>query len=220
MSEGDTAGTRPVVHVVEDDASLRPALAGLLEAAGYEARAYGSAGEFLLNGIDGLTGCILLDLRLEGPSGLDLQAALARRGCRLPVVFMSAHGDVAASVRAMKGGAVDFLIKPVDRGTLLAAIRSALAREAARSATAERLADLRKRHASLSPRERDVLDGVVAGKLNKQIAHDLGVAERTVKTHRAHVMAKLGADSPAMLGRIVEQLRPASPAGETDGTTA
>ncbi len=202
---------RPMVHIVDDDTSLRFALAGLLRAAGYEVRAYASAGEFLLEDVARLSGCVLLDLRLEGPSGLDLQAALRRRGCAIPIVFMTAHGDIDTSVRAMKGGAVDFLVKPVERGPLLEAIRAALAREAAQAATAERLADLRARYASLSPRERQVLDGIVAGKLNKQIAGDIGIAERTVKAHRALLMEKLGADSPAVLGRIVEQLRHSLP---------
>jgi FixJ family two-component response regulator len=197
---------RPIVHLVDDDASLRAALGGLLRAAGYDVRAYASAAEFLLDDAAGASGCLLLDLRLKGPSGFDLQDALGRRGSGVPIVFMSAHGDIPASVRAMKGGAVDFLTKPVERGPLLAAIRAALARDATQSATAERLADLRTRYARLTDRERAVLDGVVAGKLNKQIAADLGIAERTVKTHRASLMTKLGADSPAVLGRIVEQL--------------
>lgn len=198
---------RPVVHLIDDDESLRAALAGLLRASGYEVQTYASAGEFLLDDPAARTGCVLLDLRLEGPSGLDLQAALARRSCTIPIVFMTAHGDIAASVRAMKGGAVDFLTKPVERVTLLAAVGAALAREAVQTASGDRLADLRQRYATLSPRERQVLEGVVAGKINKQIAHDIGIAERTVKAHRAHLMAKLEADSPAMLGRIVEQLQ-------------
>jgi FixJ family two-component response regulator len=198
------------VHVVDDDESLRSALAGLLRAAGYDAVTYASAGEFLLRDFANATGCLLLDLKLEGPSGLDLQDALVHRGCRMPIVFMSAHGDVRASVRAMKAGAVDFLTKPIERGPLLAAICAALAREAVQSADAERLAELRARYATLTLREREVLEGIVAGRLNKQIASDIGVAERTVKTHRSQVMAKLGAESPAMLGRIVEQLRSAS----------
>jgi FixJ family two-component response regulator len=206
---------RPVVHLVDDDASLRAALGGLLRAAGYDVRAYASAAEFLLDDAASATGCVLLDLKLRGPSGFDLQDALVRRGCQIPIVFMSAHGDIPASVRAMKAGAVDFLTKPMQRGPLLAAIRAALAREAAQSATADRLADLRMRYARLTDRERAVLEGVVAGKLNKQIAADLGVAERTVKTHRASLMTKLGADSPAVLGRIVEQLGPAALAGAT-----
>jgi FixJ family two-component response regulator len=197
---------RPVVYLVDDDASVRAALAKLLRTAGYDVRAYASAGEFLLDDAAAASGCLLLDLRLRGPSGFDLQDALARRHCRIPIVFMSAYGDIPASVRAMKAGAVDFITKPVQRGPLLAAIRAALAREATQSATADRLADLRTRYARLTDRERAVLEGVVAGKLNKQIAADLGVAERTVKTHRASMMTKLGADSPAVLGRIVEQL--------------
>jgi len=203
--------TRPVVHLVDDDESLRAALGGLLQAAGYDVRAYASAGDFLLDDTAGTTGCLLLDLKLQGPSGFDLQDALTRRGRRIPIVFISAHGDIPASVRAMKAGAVDFLTKPVERGPLLVAIRAALARDAAQSATAERLAELRARYSRLTDREHAVLEGVVAGKLNKQIADDIGVAERTVKTHRASVMAKLGADSPAMLGRIVEQLGHAAP---------
>lgn len=204
---------RPIVHLVDDDASLRAALGGLLRAAGYDVRAYASAAEFLLDDAAGTSGCVLLDLKLRGPSGLDLQNALVRRGCQIPIVFMSAHGDIPASVRAMKAGAVDFLTKPVQRGPLLAAIRAALAREAAQGATADRLADLRTRYARLTDRERAVLERIVAGKLNKQVAADLGVAERTVKTHRASLMTKLGADSPAMLGRIVEQLGTAPVAG-------
>jgi FixJ family two-component response regulator len=197
----------PVIHVVDDDTSLRSALASLLQAAGYEVRTYASAGDFLLDDVATRTGCVLLDVRLEGPSGLDLQSALVRRGCTLPIVFLTAHGDIAASVRAMKAGAVDFLTKPVERGPLLAAISAALARNAAETASADQLADLRKRYALLSARECEVLAGIVAGKLNKQIAHDIGIAERTVKAHRSHLMEKLGADSPAVLGRIVEQLR-------------
>jgi FixJ family two-component response regulator len=200
-----------MVHVVDDDDSLREALAGMLRAAGYEVQAYASAGDFLLHDVAGLGGCLLLDLRLQGPSGLDLQAALIRRACTIPIVFMTAHGDIATSVSAMKAGAVDFLVKPVERGPLLAAVRAALAREAAQAATDHRLADLRMRYASLSAREREVLEGVVTGKLNKQIASDIGIAERTVKAHRAHLMEKLGADSPAVLGRIVEQLQISPP---------
>lgn len=207
----------PVVHVVDDDASLRSALAGLLRASGFEVRAYACAGDFLLDDAATAGGCLLLDLRLSGPSGLDLQEALVRRGVRMPIVFLSAYGDVPACARAMKAGAVDFLEKPVERGPLLTAIRAALARDTAQAVAADRVAELRARFASLTPREREVLDGVVYGKLNKQIAHDIGVAERTVKTHRAQVMAKMGADSPAMLGRLVEQLGqpPQPPASST-----
>jgi FixJ family two-component response regulator len=204
---------RPLVHVVDDDAALRCALAGLLRASGFEVRDYASAGDFLLDDAATSGGCLLLDLRLAGPSGLELQDALVRRGVRMPIVFLSAYGDVPACARAMKAGAVDFLEKPVERATLLAAINAALARDAAQVVAADHQAELRARFASLTSREREVLDGVVRGKLNKQIAHDIGVAERTVKTHRAQVMAKMGADSPAMLGRIVEQLGPPQPDG-------
>jgi FixJ family two-component response regulator len=197
-----------IVHVIDDDESLRTALAKLLAVAGYEVRAYSSAGEFLLQDLSSLHGCLLLDLRMPGPNGLELQEALVRRECRLPIVFMSAHGDIPASVRAMKAGAADFLTKPVARPELLAAIAAALAGHYAQSIGAEQRVVLRQRYELLTPREREVFRGIVEGKLNKQIADDLGIALRTVKVHRAQVMEKLGADSPAALGRMAEQLQP------------
>ena len=198
---------RPLIHVVDDDESLRTALLRLLDAAGYEARGYASTGEFLLNPPPDRPGCLLLDLRLPGPSGLELQDALGRRGVGLPVVFLTAHADVASTVRAMKAGAVDFLTKPVERDDLLEALERALARDA-RQREAHREAEaLQDRFANLTPREREVFDGIVAGKLNKQIAAELGMAERTVKLHRANVMTKLEASSAAELGRLAERLR-------------
>jgi FixJ family two-component response regulator len=197
---------RPLVHVVDDDAPLRAALLRLLAAAGFEARGHASAGDFLLSQPQDRPGCILLDVRMPGPSGLDLQAGLVRQGVRLPVVFMSGHADLAIGVKAMKAGAVDFLSKPVERATLLEALGRALARDAAERASRLEEEALRARFASLTPRERQVFDGVVAGKLNKQIADELGVAERTVKAERAAAMAKLGAGSAAELGRLAERL--------------
>jgi FixJ family two-component response regulator len=199
--------SRAVIHVVDDDDSLRTAVQRLLVAAGYRVRAYASAGEFLLEPPGDAPGCLLLDLKMPGPSGLDLQDALKHHGIRLPVVFLSGEGDLPTGVQAMKAGAVDFLTKPVERDTLFAAVAKALevdtALHAARTAGAER----QTRFAQLTPRERDVFDLIVAGKLNKQIAGELGIAERTVKAQRASIMAKLGAANAAELGRIAAELR-------------
>ncbi len=197
----------PLIHVVDDDESLRTALLRLLDAAGFEARGYASTGDFLLHPPPDRPGCVLLDIRMPGPSGLELQAALQSRGVALPVVFLTGHGDVASSVRAMKAGAVDFLAKPVKRETLLDALKRALARDADQRAARDEEDRLRARFASLTPREREVFDRIVAGRLNKQIADDLGIAERTVKAQRAQVMAKLGVGSAAELGALAERLR-------------
>lgn len=198
--------TKPLIHVVDDDESLRNALLRLLDAAGYEARGYASTGDFLLDPPPDRPGCLLLDLRLPGPSGLELQAALKRQGVALPVIFLTGHGDVASSVRAMKAGAVDFLTKPVERDDLFEALERALAQDAHRREVNHEAEVLRDRFANLTPREREIFDGIVSGKLNKQIAAELGMAERTVKMHRANVMMKLGANSAAELGRLAERL--------------
>jgi FixJ family two-component response regulator len=196
-----------LIHVVDDDASQRVALLRLLGAAGFETRGYGSTGEFLLQSLPDRPGCLLLDMHLPGPSGLELQAALRRQGSDLPVVFLTGYGDVASSVEAMKAGAVDFLSKPIGRDALLEAIGRALARDRALRAAAREAAELRSRFAALTPRERDVFEGVVAGKLNKQIAEALGIAERTVKLQRAQMMRKLGVGSAAELGALAERLK-------------
>jgi FixJ family two-component response regulator len=198
----------PIVHVVDDDDSVRTAVVRLLQAAGYEARGYASAGEFLLGRSDrNAPGCAVLDVRMPGPSGLDLQEALARLEAPLPIVFLTGHGDIPMSVRAMKAGAVDFLTKPVSREALLGAVRTALARDAETRAARARVHALRARYERLTPREREVFTGVVAGKLNKQIAADLGTAERTIKAHRAQVMEKMQVASVAELVHIADQLR-------------
>lgn len=196
-----------VIHVVDDDESLRTALQRLLTAAGYRVRTYASAGDFLLEPPLDAPGCLLLDLNMPGPSGLDLQEALKRHGVRLPVIFLTGHGDLPTGVRAMKAGAVDFLTKPVERETLLAAVAQAIEVDAVRRTARSNHSDLQSRYAQLTAREREVLDLIVAGKLNKQIAGDLGIAERTVKAQRAQVMVKLGATNAAELGRIAAQLR-------------
>jgi FixJ family two-component response regulator len=196
----------PLIHVVDDDDSLRSALQRLLAAAGFRVKAYASAGEFLLDPPADAPGCLLLDLSMPGPSGLDLQEVLARHGVRLPVIFLSGHGDLATGVRAMKAGAVDFLSKPVEREPLLAAVARALELDAAQRAAGGADRELRARFAQLTAREREVFELVVAGRLNKQIADALGIAERTVKAQRAQVMAKLGAANAAELGRIAALL--------------
>ena len=197
----------PVIHVVDDDDSLRAALLRLIGAAGFEARGYASAGDFLLQPPPEGPGCLLLDLRMPGPSGVDLQTALQRQGIDLPVVFMTGYADVASSVRAMKAGAVDFLTKPVERDALFDALHRALARDSAQRLVGAEAQALRARFESLRPREREVFDRIVAGRLNKQIADELGISERTVKMERAQVMAKLGVGSAAELGRLSERLR-------------
>lgn len=197
----------PLIHVVDDDDSLRTALLRLLDAAGFEARGYASTGDFLLQPPPDRPGCVLLDVRMPGPSGLDLQAALRRQASALPVIFLTGYADVAASVQAMKAGAVDFLTKPVEREALFEALQRALARDAAQRAARAEAERLRAAFAALTPRERAVFDRIVAGQLNKQIADQLGIAERTVKMQRAQLMAKLGASSAAELGRLAERLR-------------
>lgn len=197
----------PLIHVIDDDEPLRTALLRLLDAAGFEARGHASAGDFLLCPVPDRPGCLLLDVRMPGPSGLDLQAALPDHRVCLPIIFMTGHADVPTTVRAMKAGAVDFLEKPVQRQDLLDAIGRALARDARQRRERNDIAGLRERFALLSPREQTVLEQVVAGKLNKQIAAALEVSERTIKTLRAQCMDKLGAATSAELGTLVERLR-------------
>ena len=197
----------PVIHVVDDDESFQTAVARLLRAAGYEVRTYASADDFLQKRVDSAPGCILLDFRMPGLNGLDLQAALKREGEPLPIVFLSGEGDIPASVQAIKSGAVDFLTKPVQREVLFAAIENALARAAADRHNIEQLKRWRARHATLTERERLVFDGVIAGQMNKEIARTLGTSERTAKSDRAQVMDKMGARSLAELVHIAESLR-------------
>jgi len=198
---------RPLIHVVDDDDSLRAALVRLLGEAGFETRAYASTGDFLLKRPEDRHGCLLLDVRMPGPSGLELQAALEHQGVHLPVIFLTGHADVISSVRAMKAGAVDFLSKPVPRDVLLGAIARALAVDEAQRRSREESDLLRARFALLTAREREVFDRIVAGRLNKQIADELGIGERTVKAQRAQVLAKLGVESVAELGRLAERLQ-------------
>ena len=199
--------TAPLIHIVDDDESMRKALQRLLAEGGYQTCAYGSTGEFLLQPLPDQTGCLLLDVRLPGPSGLELQSALQRRNAELPVIFLTGHADVASSVKAMKAGAVDFLEKPVEPELLFAAIHRALEQHESRRATRAADEALRKRLDLLTPQQREVFERIVVGKLNKQIAHELGISERTVKSRRAEIMERLDANSVAELGRQAEHLR-------------
>jgi FixJ family two-component response regulator len=196
----------PIIHVVDDDESFRTALVRMLRAANYEVRTYANAGDFLLRPPEAAPGCILLDVRMPGPSGLTLQEALAAQPEPLPVIFLSGHGDVPTAVRAMKSGAVDFLTKPVERKALLEAIERALARDAQARAARQRLRAWRNRYNGLTAREVEIFERVVCGKMNKEIADELGAAERTIKAHRANVMEKMEAGSVAELVQIAEAL--------------
>jgi len=198
-----------IVHVVDDNADFRKAVSRLLSAAGHETRLYSSAQEYLMAQDSRSPACVLLDLRMPGSTGLDLQAALSRRENAHPVIFLSGHGDIPSTVKAMRAGAVDFLTKPVPKAILLDAVRRALEQDLRRAGELAHLAELRGRYASLTPRERQVMAGVVAGLLNKQICYALDAAERTIKTHRARVMEKMRADSVADLVRLAEELEKA-----------
>ena len=207
------AAQPPTVFIIDDDHSVRRGLSRLLRVAGVNAEAFASAGDFLAREHHAGPGCIVLDVRMPGMSGLDLQAELTKADYSLPIIFISAHGDVPITVQAMKEGAVDFLTKPVDRDQLLDAIRAALGRD---RAAREQLADLeqiRARLATLTPREFEVMTYVLAGLLNKQIARQLGIAEDTVKVHRGRVMSKTGVVSVAELVRLANRagVEPAAP---------
>ena len=198
--------TASIVHVVDDDEDARKGTAQLLEAAGFEARTYASAGEFLGTIESESPGCIILDVRLPDHNGLDLQTALAGRAVPLPIIFVTGHGEIPDSVRAIQCGAVDFLTKPVDGKVLLAAVGRALAQDAAARAGRARHQSLRSRYERLTPREREVLSHLISGQLNKQVAADLQIAEGTVKMYRANVLQKLGVNSMAELARLAVDL--------------
>jgi len=198
------------IHLVDDDDSFRRAVSRLLQAAGFVVRGYASAAEFLLARAQEQPGCVLLDVHMPGLDGLELQAALMKEDAPLPVVFVTGHGDIPMSVRAMKTGAVDFLTKPVKKEALLKAVEAALASGAVQRSVSERSRRLSEHFKSLTPREREVFERVTAGRLNKQIAGELGMAERTVKAHRANIMEKMQAESLADLVHIASELRPSA----------
>jgi FixJ family two-component response regulator len=193
---------RPVVFVVDDDASVRKSLARLVKTAGYEVEAFASVSEFLARAPFEGPGCLLLDVRMPGRTGLDLQETLRAAERRLSIVFITGHADVGSSVTAMKGGAVDFLTKPLDEEALLTAIRLAVGRTIDEQAEQGRVTAARNCIATLTPREAEVFALVVTGMLNKQIGARLGVVEKTVKVHRARVMEKMQAGSLAQLVQL------------------
>jgi FixJ family two-component response regulator len=197
---------QPVVFVIDDDQSVRDALAGLLRSVGLEVQSFGSTQEFLQSTRPDAPGCLVLDVRLPGRSGLDFQRELAESSMHMPIVFITGHGDIPMSVRAMKAGAIEFLTKPFHDQELLDAIQLGIERDRARRRDAATVAALRQRFDSLTPREREIMALVAAGRLNKQIAGDIEVSEITVKVHRGQVMRKMQAKSLAELVRMTDQL--------------
>ena len=196
----------PIVLVVEDDVSMRRALSNLFQSVGLEVELFGSASEMLQSKLPDVASCLVLDVRLPGLSGLDFQSELAKANIHIPIIFMSGHGDIPMTVRAMKGGAVDFLTKPFRDQDMLDAVVAAIERDRKRREADKIVADLRTRFETLTPREREVLAYVSSGLMNKQIAAQLELAEITVKIHRGHIMRKMGAKSLADLVRRAEAL--------------
>jgi FixJ family two-component response regulator len=194
------------VFVVDDDASIRDALGSLFRSVGLHAQLFASANDFLATPKTDAPACLILDVRMPGLSGLDCQRQLVEAGFHIPIIFMTGHGDVPMSVRAMKDGAFEFLTKPFRDQDLLDAVQYAIERDRGRRAAEGEVTDLRGRFASLTAREREVMAWVVSGRLNKQIAGEIGASEITVKVHRGHVMRKMKADSVADLVRMASRL--------------
>jgi FixJ family two-component response regulator len=212
MTKSDSVpvSDHPVVFVVDDDVSVRDALADLLRSVGLPVESFASAQEFLSSKRPDAPGCIVLDVRLPGQSGLEFQRTLMKSGILLPVIFVSGHGDISMSVEAIKAGAIDFLTKPLHEQKLLDAIQTGIERDRARRAGVRSTAQLRERFKSLTPREREVFAIVVTGRQNKQIAAELKLSEMTVKIHRGQIMRKMEARSLVDLVRMSDTLR-ASP---------
>jgi FixJ family two-component response regulator len=207
----DTNEQSPAIVVIDDDASMRRALENLFKSVGFEVELFTSPQEFLASERGDRPGCIVLDIRFPGRSGLDMQRDLAAANANLPIIFITGYGDIPMSVRAMKAGAVEFLTKPFRDQDLLDAVGMALERDRERRAGESRLAELRSRYGTLTARERQVLALVVSGLLNKQIAGELGVSEMTVKMHRRQVMRKMQATGVAQLVRLADQIGISAP---------
>jgi len=197
---------QPVVFVIDDDAAVRDAVEDLLRSVGMEVESFGSTQEFLQHERADAPGCIVLDVRLPGPSGLESQRALMQAGIHLPIIFISGHGDIPMSVRAMKSGAIEFLTKPLHEQALLDAIQSGIERDSARRQEAKVVAELRERFNSLTSREREVLTLVISGRRNKQIAAQLELSEMTVKVHRSQITRKMRSKSLVDLVRMADKL--------------
>jgi FixJ family two-component response regulator len=202
----EAPATQPVVFVVDDDPSLREALDGLFRSVDLQAETFGSAAEFLKHKLPDVPACLVLDVRLPGLSGLDFQSELAKANIHIPIIFITGHGDIPMTVRAMKAGAVEFLTKPIRDQDLLDAVRVAHERDRTRRAQEEMILSVKACYDSLTPREQEVIGFVTAGLMNKQIAAELGVSEITVKVHRGNVMKKMGARSLAELVRMADML--------------
>jgi FixJ family two-component response regulator len=198
--------TDAIVFVIDDDPSMRKALTNLFRSVGLRAEVFGSAREWLESKLPEIASCLVLDIRLPGPSGLDFQAELAKANIQIPIIFMTGHGDIPMTVKAMKAGAVDFLTKPFRDQDMLDAVAVAIERDRTRRKEEKIVAELRAVFETLTTRERDVLALVASGLMNKQIAAEIGLAEITVKIHRGHLMRKMGARSLADLVRMAEML--------------
>jgi FixJ family two-component response regulator len=203
--ENPTGKTEPIVFVVDDEAAARSAMESLLQSVGLRVETFGSASEFLERGAHEGPCCLVLDVRLPGMSGIELQRSLTLAGVNIPIIFITGHGDIPMSVEAMKAGAMEFLTKPFRGQELLDAIHKGLDRNRASREGDATLAELRGRVERLTPREREVMQRVIAGLLNKQIAAELGTSERTIKIHRANLMRKMGAESLPELVRMAEK---------------
>ncbi len=199
--------SKPTIIIIDDDQGIREAISRLVRSVGFQPKLMASVDEFLQSGRPDGPSCLVLDVRLPGQSGLDLQRELAERHVQLPIVFITGHGDIPMSVQAMKGGAIEFLTKPFRDQDLLDAIQIGLTRDRARLDVESLTAEMRKRFETLTVREREVMAGVVAGRLNKQIAGDLGISEVTVKVHRGQLMRKMRASSVPDLARMADKLK-------------
>jgi FixJ family two-component response regulator len=200
------AGPQNVVFVIDDDASLRDSLSSLLRSIGLHVELFDSAAQFLKSKHPDVPSCLVLDVRLPGLSGLDFQAELIRNDVRVPIIFITGHGDIPMSVRAMKAGAIEFLTKPLREQDLLDAVQAGLDRDRTRRESDKTVTELRSKYDSLTAREQEVIGYVASGLMNKQIAGEIGISEITVKVHRGNLMRKMGAKSLAELVRMVDAL--------------